>query len=156
MTSAYEEYALESFELEVCDYLLKPFRFDRFLKAVNRAQEQLQLKTSAQHSSGEQPSPLFIKSDKRLVQVEPAEIYYLESYGNYVKIWLQENFHLTPATLSSFEEQLPANDFFRIHQSFIINRKYIDFLEGNTVKLKNGKTLALSKRYRSAFKKFIQ
>lgn len=162
ITSAYQEYALESFELEVCDYLLKPFRFDRFLKATNRAYELFQLKNAPQtpisslkESVSEDSNQLFIKSDKRLIQVNISDIFYLESYGNYVKIWLENEFHLTPRTLSSFEEQLASNEFFRIHKSFIINRKWIDYVEGNMVKMKNGKTVAIGKNQRQSFKKYL-
>ena len=163
ITSAYQEYALESFELEVCDYLLKPFRFDRFLKATNRAYELFQLKNSPQapisslsETPIDEPNQLFIKSDKRLIQVSISDIFYLESYGNYVKIWLEKEFHLTPRTLSSFMELLPLNDFFRIHKSFIINRKHIDYVEGNMVKMKNGKTVSIGKNQRQTFKKYLE
>jgi len=164
ITSAYQEYALESFELDVCDYLLKPFRFDRFIKAVDKAYELFQLKQQGTTSSA--PSSLttntateakqiFIKADKRLINISISEIYYLESYGNYVKVWLADTFHLTPRTLSSFEAQLPQGDFFRIHKSFILNRHFIDYVEGNFVLMKNSKQLAIGKNHRSAFKAFL-
>jgi len=162
ITSAYEEYALESFELDVCDYLLKPFRFDRFLKAVNKALEIYQLKNnqgtlSAPHkdSSSEEQQQLFIKSDKRLIHIDLSEVYYLESYGNYVKVWLENDFHLAARTLSSFEEQLYNTSFLRIHKSFIINRKYIDYLEGNTLVMKNKKALPIGKNYRTEIKRLM-
>ncbi len=170
VTSAYEEYALESFELEVCDYLLKPFRFDRFLKAVNRALDIYQLKNHPSAipplptSSPKEPRQLFIKSDKRLIQLDLSSISCLESFGNYVKIWQGSDFHLTAGTLTSFDEQLPEADFFRIHKSYIINRihksyiinrNHIHYIEGNSVVLQNGQRLPIGKNYRSAFKQFI-
>ncbi len=166
ITSAYGEYALEGFELNVCDYLLKPFRFDRFMKATNKAFElfQLQNKVSNSISSSQNTSKsndksiateLFIKSDKRLIQIQFSDIYFLESYGNYVKVWLKDEFHLTPASLSSFLEQLPSNDFFRIHKTYIINRLFIDYIEGNLVITKNGKSLPIGKMNRQAFRNFI-
>ncbi len=159
ITSAYEEYALESFELKVCDYLLKPFRFSRFLKATQTALEVFDLKNKSintESESSENPQQIFIKSDKKLIQIDLKDIYYLESYGNYVKLWLEKEYILTPRTLSSFEEQLPDNEFFRVHKSFVVNKKYIDFVEGNMVTLKNETTLNIGKSQRSAFKKFIQ
>ena len=78
--------------------------------------------------------------------------YYLESYGNYVKVYLENNYILTPRTLSSFEEQLTQNEFFRIHKSNIVNRKYIDYVEGNSVLMKGGKLLPIGKNQRQAFK----
>lgn len=152
ITSAYEEYALESFELKVCDYLLKPFRFSRFLKATETALELLKLK----NKTNENLQQIFIKSDKKHIQIDLKEVYYLESYGNYVKLWLEKEYILTPRTLTSFEEQLPQNDFFRIHKSYIINKNYIDFVEGNAVILKNKTNLTIGKSQRSAFKSFIK
>ncbi len=161
VTSAYEEYALESYELNVCDYLHKPFAFDRFLKAVNRAQERWQI----QQGSGELPATstaqnkdsnqLFIKVDKRHIQIDLTGIYYLESYGNYVKVWLADTSYLTARTLSSFEQQLPTVDFFRIHKSYILNRRFIDYVEGNHVVMRNGKELPIGKNQRTEFKRYL-
>ncbi|MGE7776094.1 LytR/AlgR family response regulator transcription factor [Chitinophaga sp. NPDC101104] len=198
ITSAYEEHALEGYELEVCDYLLKPFRFDRFLKAVNRAQSIFQLRESEKQQraqqgkgqeqwgpstgnspasetpparsfpqEGEPVSPanpykpddrgrLFVKSDRKWVQVELEQVQYLESLGNYVKIWESERFILTPRTLSSFEEQLPGETFVRIHKSFILNRRFVRSIEGNTVQLKSGKQLPLGKNYRHVVRLLLQ
>ncbi len=162
ITSAYEEYALESFELDVCDYLLKPFRFDRFLKAMNKASEIFQLKNPTLIAAANQPKPeeqqpnkIFIKSEKRLIQINLDEIFYLESYGNYVKVWLQDRFHLTPRTLTSFDEELPNNTFFKIHKSFVLNRNHIDYVEGNSVVMKNKKLLPIGKNQRQDFKEFL-
>ncbi|MFK7935052.1 MAG: LytR/AlgR family response regulator transcription factor [Saprospiraceae bacterium] len=162
ITSAYEEYALESFELDVCDYLLKPFRFDRFLKAVHKAQAIVERDLPAAISQSDVNSPtkmtdnqLFIKSDKRYVNIELEDVFYVESYGNYVKVWLADEYHLTAKTLTAFTELLPNNDFFKIHKSFIINRKHIDYAEGNFVVLKNGKQLPIGKSQRMTFKKFL-
>ncbi|NRB46580.1 MAG: response regulator transcription factor [Saprospiraceae bacterium] len=161
ITSAYEEYALESFELAVCDYLLKPFRFDRFLKAVNRVLELKQLQTptttptiDSSAPSLTEPERLFIKSEKRMIQLNIPDIHYLESYGNYVKVWLANEFHLTPRTLSSFEEQMPT-DFHRIHKSYIINKKQIDYIEGNQVMMKNKKQIPVGKNHRQDIKGLI-
>jgi two-component system LytT family response regulator len=162
ITSAYEEYALESFELDVCDYLHKPYRFDRFLKATNKALEWHQLKKQSAAPKPTDspikqtvPDHIFIKSDKKQVKVSLEDIYYLESYGNYVKVWLKASFLLTPATLSSFEESLPDASFMRIHKSFIINQRYIDYVEGNTVYLKNKIHLPIGKNYRQLVKRIF-
>jgi len=155
ITSAYEEYALESFDLDVCDYLLKPFRMDRFLKAVSKAQELHELKNATPLTSTKEGDSLFIKSDKRMIQLQADDIYYLESYGNYVKVWLEKEFHLTPSTLSAFGQQLSSQQFYKIHKSYIINLRHIDYLEGNTVVLKNGQVLPIGKNHRQAFKAFI-
>lgn len=156
ITSAYEEHALESYDLDVCDYLLKPFRFERFLKAVNRAltQHTLQQPTpgTLPHAEPAPPAQIYIKSDKKLILLDLEAVHYLESLGNYVKIWEGATFLLTPRTLSSFEEQLPADAFIRIHKSFILHRKYVQYIQGNIIKLKNGKELPLGKNYKHVLK----
>lgn len=164
ITSAHEEYALESFELQVCDYLLKPFRFDRFLKAANRA---LSLFTLQQENGAGTPvtakadvatgtPPLYVKADKKLIQLQPEQLYYLESLGNYVKVWDDKKYLLTQRTLSSFEEQLPPEMFVRIHKSYIINRRHVQYIEGNIIRLTNGRELPMGKNYRHAIKQLLQ
>ncbi|RQO66436.1 DNA-binding response regulator [Pedobacter sp. KBW06] len=163
ITSAYEEHALESFDLDVCDYLLKPFRFDRFLKAVNRALAEHTLKKSAGiTATALPPNPvteagqIYIKSDKKFVLLSLDEICYLESLGNYVKVWEEQRFLLTPRTLSSFESQLPAENFVRIHKSYILNKKFVHYIEGNTIYLKNATQLPLGKNYKHVLKQLLQ
>ncbi|MDR6197520.1 LytTR family DNA-binding domain-containing protein [Siphonobacter sp. SORGH_AS_0500] len=155
ITSAHEAYALESFNLEVCDYLLKPFRFDRFLKAVNRAQTQLDFRrqmavteTKNEGMPSLESSFIYVKSDKKRVKVVLDEVLYFESLGNYVKVWGPQKFLLTPRTLISFEEQLPKDSFIRIHKSFIINKKFIHYLEANMIHLSHGKALPIGKNFR--------
>lgn len=159
ITSAYEEHALESFELDVCDYLLKPFRFDRFLKAANRALATYTLRKQAAtpaltlpSTATLEPTHTYIKTDKKLVQVNLNEVYFLESLGNYVKVWEKERFLLTARTLSSFESQLSGDTFVRVHKSYILNRKFVHYIEGNTIHLKNGKQLPLGKNYKHVVK----
>ncbi|KRT15550.1 LytTR family transcriptional regulator [Pedobacter ginsenosidimutans] len=161
ITSAYEEYALESFDLAVCDYLLKPFRFDRFLKAVNRALELYNLKKQTagpietEKTEAKSYGQISIKADKKYILVKTEEIQYLESLGNYVKVWKNGDFLLTPRTLASFEDQLPAGYFIRIHKSFILNKKYVDYLEGNTIVLKNGQEVPVGKNYKGMIKQLL-
>lgn len=161
ITSAYEEYALESFDLAVCDYLLKPFRFDRFLKAVNRALESYNLKNQVIKPNSSSPSvinedeQISIKSDKKHILIKLNDIYYLESLGNYVKVWGDLNFLLTPRTLSSFEEQLPSEIFIRIHKSFILNKKIVHYMEGNIIFLKNNQQIPIGKNYKSVIKQLL-
>jgi DNA-binding LytR/AlgR family response regulator len=160
ITSAYEEYALESFDLAVCDYLLKPFRFDRFLKAVNRAQEVYNLKNPVEkpvnmlQKEGVATDKIAIKADKKHILLSLDEILYLESLGNYVKVWKDDGFLLTPRTLTSFEEQLPST-FVRIHKSFILNKKYVNYLEGNMAFLKNEQQIPVGKNYKATIKQIL-
>lgn len=159
--SAYEEYALESFDLAVCDYLLKPFRFDRFLKAVNRALEFYNLKKQTgnpiqvEKTEPKNNEQVSIKVDKKYILIKIDEIQYLESLGNYVKVWKDGFFLLTPRTLGSFEDQLSIDYFVRIHKSFILNKKYVDYLEGNTIVLKNGQEVPVGKNYKGMIKQLL-
>ncbi|WP_199139494.1 LytR/AlgR family response regulator transcription factor [Pedobacter sp. ASV12] len=162
ITSAYEEYALESFDLDVCDYLRKPFRFDRLLKAANRALEIHNLKKQAYKASVPQQTAIApesaqiaIKVDKKTVLMPLDEIQYLESLGNYVKVWRDTDFLLTPRTMSSFEEQLPASAFVRIHKSYILNKKFVHYMEGNTIYLKNKREVPIGKNFRSMIKQLL-
>lgn len=158
ITSAYEEHALESFDLDVCDYLLKPFRFERFLKAANRALALHQLKNVPKPAApaptmpAAEPESICIKSDKKLVFLRLTDICYLESLGNYVKVWEGQRYLLTPRTLSSFEAQLPAEQFVRIHKSYILHSAFVHYIEGNMVRLKNGKELPIGKNFRHVVK----
>ncbi|MEL6654807.1 MAG: LytTR family DNA-binding domain-containing protein [Bacteroidota bacterium] len=150
VTSAYEEYALEGYELQVADYLLKPFRFERFLQAVMKVKE---AKTTSSVVTNEEAAveKIFVKVDKRQVQVSVLDIIYVESYGNYVKVWLADKYLLTPRTLTSFEQELPSL-FSRIHKSYIVQRACVDYVEGNQVKMSNGELLPIGKNYRTSVK----
>ncbi|GJM34362.1 MAG: DNA-binding response regulator [Saprospiraceae bacterium] len=159
ITSAFEEYALEGFELQVCDYLLKPFPFDRFLKAIHKTHQQISL--LKQEDSSKPPEMqtaddrIFIKVDKRFIQLNLQDIQYFESYGNYVKIWIASEMYLTPRTLSSFEKELNDSTFMRIHKSYIIQKAYIDYVEGNRMVMKNGTQLTIGKSYRQEVKQWL-
>lgn len=162
ITSAYEEYALESFELDVCDYLLKPIRFERFVKAIQKAMVWHERKEVSLEEAVKKNEPvtdlgktLFLKVDKRTIQLGIHEIYFLESYGNYVKVWCENDFHLVARTLSSFEETLRDPAFFRVHKSYMIHKKHIAFVEGNQITMRNGKQVPVGKSYRADFRAYI-
>ena len=132
-TTAYPEFAVEGFELEALDYLLKPFSFERFLKAVNRAIEKL----DEDKATGTSPSGLLVKADKKLYKLDFQDILYLEAFGDYVKVFTKQKMLLTKERLSVLEEGLPKNSFQRIHRSFIISLGAVEFIEGNMVKIGN-------------------
>ncbi|MFK8164986.1 MAG: LytR/AlgR family response regulator transcription factor [Lewinella sp.] len=160
VTSAYEEYALEGYELRVADYLLKPFSFERFLRAMGTVRSALN--NVPQGDKGTTPAALtetsgdhlFVKVDKRHLRIPFADIVYLESYGNYVKIWTGTSFHLTPRTLTSFVEELPAN-FVRIHKSYLINKDHIDYVEGAMMVMKNKQMLPVGKNFRKVVREWL-
>lgn len=162
ITSAYEEYALASFDLAVCDYLLKPFKLERFLMAVNRALTFQQLKKQSGSpietidTAQEQNAQISIKVDKKHVLLQLDEIQFLESLGNYVKVWKKNGFLLTPRTLSSFEDELPAQMFARIHKSFIVNKKEVNYFEGNSIILKSQQQVPIGKNYKPLIRQLLQ
>ncbi|MTI21684.1 response regulator transcription factor [Fulvivirga sp. RKSG066] len=139
ITSAYQEYALESYDLDVVDYLLKPFDFNRFIKAVNRAFAYKQLQkgseTIATAQTTDTSESIFVKSDKKLHQVQLAGILYLESAGSYVKIHMANKTIMVLNRLAYFEKSLNSKQFVRVHKSFIVSIGKIDLIEGNQVQI---------------------
>ena len=132
VTTAYPEFAIEGFELGVIDYLLKPFSFERFLKAVNKASEKLNMLRNVT----EQSSPfIFIKADKKVYKVDLEKILYIEATGDYLKIYTVETNYLIHSTLKNFLEDLPSSSFLQVHKSFIIAKSKIVFIEGNYIRV---------------------
>ena len=126
ITSAYEQYALKGYELNVTDYLLKPISFDRFLKAVNRVHELLQKEPEST------PEPyLFVKTDKLLKKVTIQDILFIESMGNYVLIHTSSSKEITYSPLKSLLEFLPDNLFIQVHRSYIVQTSKVQAIEGN-------------------------
>ncbi len=122
-TTAYSEHAVQSFELDAIDYLLKPFSLARFIKSCNKANEQFELRNKS--FSKKDPSIIFIKSGYDLVRVDLKELLYVEGTGNYVKLVLTDRNILTRLTMKEALELLPTNDFIRVHRSYIIAKKRI-------------------------------
>ena len=148
LTTAFPQYALEGYELEVIDYLLKPIAFNRFIKAVHKAKEYKQMQ-NANSVSQSAPSYLFVKSDKRIEKIELNDIHYVETLGNYIVIYLDNKKIIAYLTLKSLESQLPSAEFIKIHQSYLINCSRISAIEGNEIKI-NDKSLPISRNYRDA------
>lgn len=134
-TTAYPEYAVEGFDLNAIDYLMKPFSFERFLKAVNRAMEKL--KPPAQPASGEGNRFIFLKADKKVFRVDTAEILFCEAVDDYVKVITTNEQYLVHMTLKKLHDELPPGAFLRVHKSYIIAKDKIRFFEGNFVKVGN-------------------
>ncbi len=153
-TTAYPNYALDGFELNALDYLLKPISLERFMKAVNKAQEIIELKQGEGGQGGgkeEEEDYIFVKADKKLVKVNYKDIIYIEGLKDYVIIRMDSNRVITLQTMKSLEEKLPAHIFRRIHRSFIVNVERIDAVVGNMVEVmeKNqAKHLPIGKNYR--------
>lgn len=151
-TTAYSEYALDGFELNVIDYLKKPFSFERFCKAYFRAEELLLLKHSAlkPEVSEKQNDFLFIKSDKKTIKVKISDLFYIEGLGDYIKLYMTDKKLVTNLSMKKIENLLPVNQFYRIHKSFIISIDKIESIEGNMVKINNTK-LPVGNSFRQNF-----
>ena len=152
LSTAFPQYALEGYELDIIDYLLKPVAFPRFLKAVQKAKEYADLRDATTPTT--LPSWIFVRSDKRIEKIELRDILYIESLGNYVNIYTDNKKILAYLTLKGLEGQLPALEFIKVHQSFLVNCSRIDAIEGNTIRMKD-KTLPVSRNYRDALMQMV-
>lgn len=145
-TTAYPNYALEGFDLQAIDYLLKPFSPERFLRAVNRALDHLTL-----HQRPPEPSQQYLtfRADRRIHRIPTQEIRYLQAYGDYVRIATTQGKHTPKITLAELEQQLPTSQFIRIHRAYLVNLAAVNYLEGNALYL-GTEALPVSKHLRSA------
>lgn len=151
-TTAYSEHAVQSFELDAIDYLLKPFSLPRFLKACNKAHELYELRKNDHPASG--MPPIFIKSGYEQVRVDLDNILYAESVGNYVQFVLVDRNVVSRLTMAEAEALLPSRAFIRIHRSFIAATKHITKIEKKTAWI--GKTeLPVGSAYINELEKFI-
>lgn len=148
ITSAHKEFALEGYEFDIVDYLLKPFSLERFLKAVNKV---VLAKGNTQTSHPFQTSrSISIKGDKKQHLVLLNDILFVEAHGNYCKVFLDDETIVTLQKISSFELLL-ADGFLRVHKSFIVAKDRIKSLEGNIIHLKNH-SIPIGQTYKSAVK----
>lgn len=132
-TTAFMEYAVEAFELEAVDYLLKPITFERFIKAIQKIGTPKEtLPTSQSQPSDE---AIFIKVHKRLLRIAYPDIFYIEGFGDYIKVVTANAVHTSYCSLNKIGELLPEQQFLRIHKSFIINIRHLQFVEGNLVRV---------------------
>lgn len=153
-TTAYPNYAIEGFELNALDYLLKPISLERFMKAVNKAMDQIDLQHKDAGSGGteeENPDFIFVKADKKLIKIKYDDILYIEGLKDYVIIRMDKSRVITLQTMKSLEEKLPSGMFRRIHRSYIVSIDKINAVIGNMVEVieKNQpKHLPIGKNYR--------
>jgi len=148
ITTAYRKYALEGFELEVIDYLLKPITFERFLKAINKYNTFYSHKAIAYEPVKEQNDFVILKDGKKFHRVYFSDILYVEGMNEYIKVHLPDNYLTLKRSLTSLENILPVNLFVRIHRSYIVNIPYITSFTSSNVLL-NKKEFPIGKSYRS-------
>jgi two-component system, LytTR family, response regulator len=158
-TTAYPEFAAESYEYNAVDYLVKPVKYERFLKAVNKASTIIHPVVSPSTPSGQEHQKqtddfIFIKSGNRLVKVFPADILYVEAEGNYMCFHTKGKKIMSLLTAREVFELLPGDRFVRIHKSFIISLDHIDAIERHDV-IVGGKEIPIGNTYREHFLSII-
>ncbi len=145
-TTAYSEYAIESYELNAVDYLLKPISFERFLKAVNKASDILSRKELP--AGTPQDSSIFIKADGKLVRIDLKQLWFAEGLKDYIQLWTEQGKMVIHSTMKNFEETLaPYSNFIRVQKSYIVNVEYISEIDGNTIRIK-GQPISIGNTYR--------
>ena len=157
-TTAFKEYALDGFELDAVDYLLKPVRFERFLKALNKAfpkKEKEQINNNIVSEKKSSNDFIYLRVDRKLVKIILADLLYIESARDYVKVFTKDASYITRQTISSIEAMLSGNEFIRIHRSYIISIKKITSFTNELVEIGN-KELPIGKFYRNSFVKMTE
>ncbi|MBP7499223.1 MAG: response regulator transcription factor [Chryseobacterium sp.] len=141
--TAYREFALDGFDTGATDYLVKPVRFDRFLKAVQKAKKHIDLKKNSSNLQNENDK-IFIKSEGKIIKILLSEILYIEAQGDYLNVMTTSEIYSTQMTLTSMEDSLQNKKFFRVQRSFILNLDFVRSIHGNMVELLNGKSISVS------------
>lgn len=149
-TTAYHEYAVESYNLNAVDYLIKPITFERFLTAVNKAMELFFLKNKSTDTI-DLPGSVFLKSGAQTHQVKISDVYYLEKQGNYITIYLKERKILMRENMSDIFKLFPATEFVRVHKSYVVATKHISTIEVHQVTI-NGAKIPIGSTYRDDLK----
>jgi len=146
-TTAYSEYALEGYQLDILDYLVKPFPFDRFIKAVNKATEFIDLKRNSSNAKTGNSDYLLLHADHKIYKVNLDDIEYIEGLKEYVSYYTKEKRIIVLQSLKSIEESLPPKRFIRVHRSYIVPIEKIKTLDGNQVQI-GGKLIPIGRSYK--------
>ncbi|WP_046242591.1 LytR/AlgR family response regulator transcription factor [Hymenobacter terrenus] len=152
-TTAYSEYALESYELDVVDYLLKPIALDRFLRAVHKVSQRLATPPPAPATP---PAFLFVKDGTKLVNINLNDLLFVEGLRDYVALHTRQQKIVSLQRLKTLETQLPTQQFIRIHQSYIVALAGIEAVYKDKVQVVGGRLLPISDTYRKPFRDFIE
>ncbi len=155
LTTAYSEYALESYEYGIVDYLLKPIKLERFIKAVNKVVEQYYSNEINEDIHEKKYSQaIFIKEDQVTYQISLNDILFIEAYGNYLKVQTSEKVYVSRDTMHEMEEKLPKELFMRVHKSFIVSLTKISSVSGNRIFI-NKQEIPVGEMYKMALKQKI-
>jgi len=155
ITTAYKEHAIEGFELNVVDYILKPFSFDRLVTAVNKVSNTIQTPKLVREdvlTSETSPKQFFVKGDKKQHQIAIDNLLYIEAYGNYTKLFLEDDMIVSHEKISYYETLLEASNFLRVHKSFLVSIGKIKFIEGNRIVINDHK-IPIGQTYKNQINK---
>ncbi len=157
-TTAHSEYAMDGYELNVVDYLLKPISLQRFAKAVNKAIEKHESSENEPETKAKETEAsadyIFVKADKKLIKILFSDIFYIEGLKDYVILHIPDKRIVTLQTMKSLEVKLPSDIFMRVHRSYIVNLRNISIVEGNTVHI-NKKIIPIGKNYKEVLLEII-
>jgi len=154
ITTAYRDYAVESFEFEVLDYLVKPISFPRFMKAFERAMKYAPVERAAESKAADENEYVFLKVDRKFVKVMISDILHIESLKDYIRVTTRSASLISYQSLTAITEKLPADKFVRIHRSFTIAIDKVNVIEGNCVEIE-GKLIPISRENRQEVLKKI-
>jgi two-component system, LytTR family, response regulator LytT len=156
-TTAYSEYAVEGFQVDAADYLLKPVTYSGFLKAANKVKNLIELNANSQKENVKTAAGhLFVKSEYKLIRIELDDIRYIESQHEYIKIHLtNSNPVMTQLSMKTIEEQLPSDQFMRVHRSFIVNLKKVTVIERNRIVFDSKVYIPVSDQYKEKLQDYI-
>lgn len=148
LTTAYKQYALDGYKYEVVDYLLKPFEFKKFLLAINKVLNRKGIQQQARSMPAEEMDHLILKVDGRMTKIPFSSILYIQSFGNYVKIFIKDGMLISQMTTAEIEERLSTSLFLRIHKSYIVSLKQIQKVSGTQVFLTNNTALPIGNTFK--------
>ncbi|TDO95667.1 LytTR family two component transcriptional regulator [Flavobacterium sp. 245] len=146
ITTAFREFAAESYDLDVLDYLVKPIPLPRFIKCINKITTEFNLKNNIKVETTKGDSHIFIKVDKKMMKINIEEILFVEGMKEYIKVVTPDKTYITHKSLTSLSEELPADRFLRIHKSYVIALNKVKSIEGNRIQIQSY-TIPIGRNY---------
>jgi DNA-binding LytR/AlgR family response regulator len=154
ITTAFREFAAESYDLDVLDYLVKPIPLPRFIKCINKITTEFNLKNNIKVETSKGDSHIFIKVDKKMMKINIEEILFVEGMKEYIKVVTPDKTYITHKSLSSLSEELPSDRFLRIHKSYVIALNKVKSIEGNRIQIQSY-TIPIGRNYSKEVKNKI-